>query len=94
VPYRRGKARERIRSCFHEKFYPVSTQLRVEKEQNRETVCAEVFRNGRSRRHCCLFSIDAQFPKLDVAGSIPVSRSFSFIKLQSFIINNSSKPSF
>jgi hypothetical protein len=23
-----------------------------------------------------LFSIDAQFPKLDVAGSIPVSRSF------------------
>jgi hypothetical protein len=26
-------------------------------------------------RDCSLDSIDAQFPKLDVAGSIPVSRS-------------------
>ena len=29
----------------------------------------------RLRRHCSLFSIDGQIPKLDVAGSIPVSRS-------------------
>ena len=55
-------------------FYPVSTQLTVKERQDRETVRVEVFRNGRSRRHCCLYSIDAQFPKLDVAGSIPVSR--------------------
>ena len=27
------------------------------------------------------FSIDAQFPKLDVAGSIPVSRSLKFSNL-------------
>jgi hypothetical protein len=33
--------------------------------------------NQRHRRDCVLFSIDTQFPKLDVAGSIPVSR-FSF----------------
>jgi hypothetical protein len=30
----------------------------------------------RQRRDCSLFPIDAQFPKLDVAGSIPVSRSW------------------
>jgi hypothetical protein len=63
------------RRWSQEKFYPVSTQLRGWKRQNRETVRVEVFRNGRSRRDCCLYSIDAQFPKLDVAGSIPVSRS-------------------
>jgi hypothetical protein len=32
--------------------------------------------NEQRRRDCCLFSIDVHFPKLDVAGSIPVSRSF------------------
>ena len=42
----------------------------------------EVFRNGRSRRDCCLYSIDAQFPKLDVAGSIPVSRSLEISRLE------------
>ena len=26
-------------------------------------------------RHCLLYSIDAEIPKLDVAGSSPVSRS-------------------
>src|SRR5437773_7093832 len=54
----------------HLKFYPISTQLRRRKSQNRETGRVEVFRNGRSRRDCFLFSIDTQFPKLDVAGSI------------------------
>ena len=29
----------------------------------------------RLRRHCRLFTIDVEIPKLDVAGSIPVSRS-------------------
>jgi hypothetical protein len=27
------------------------------------------------KRHCSLFSIEAEIPKLDVAGSTPVSRS-------------------
>jgi hypothetical protein len=31
-------------------------------------------KNEQRRRECCLFSIDVQFPKLEVAGSIPVSR--------------------
>jgi len=30
--------------------------------------------NEDHRRRCSLFSIERQFPKLDVAGSIPVSR--------------------
>ena len=29
-------------------------------------------------RHCPLYSIDAEIPKLDVAGSNPVSRSITF----------------
>jgi len=33
-------------------------------------------------RHCSLFSIEREFPKLDVAGSIPVSRSFVFSNLR------------
>jgi hypothetical protein len=37
--------------------------------------------NEQRRRDCCLFSIDIHFPKLDVAGSIPVSRLFSFQSL-------------
>ena len=32
---------------------------------------------------CALFSIAIHFPKLDVAGSIPVSRSFGFSRLAS-----------
>jgi hypothetical protein len=31
---------------------------------------------------CSLFSIDGRFPKLNVAGSIPVSRSKKFSKLR------------
>ena len=38
-------------------------------------------KNEQRRRYCCLFSIDVRFPKLDVAGSIPVSRSFVFQSL-------------
>jgi hypothetical protein len=34
-----------------------------------------VVRNEHHRRDASLFSIAVQFPKLDVAGSIPVSRS-------------------
>jgi hypothetical protein len=30
-------------------------------------------------RHCPLFTIEDRFPKLDVAGSIPVSRSIESI---------------
>jgi hypothetical protein len=41
-------------------------------------------------RHSRLFSIDAQFPKLDVAGSIPVSR-FSFQRLTGLPFSEYSK---
>jgi hypothetical protein len=44
--------------------------------QNRQ--CGMPIRFEQRRRECCLFSIDVHFPKLDVAGSIPVSRSFVF----------------
>jgi hypothetical protein len=53
----------------------MSTQLTARKRQNRELWRVGIFRNGRGKGGCCLFSIDAQLPKLDVAGSIPVSRS-------------------
>jgi len=45
----------------------------------------------RLRRHCSLFSIDGQIPKLDVAGSIPVSRSFLFSQLQLLLIRRFAK---
>ena len=54
-----------FRSKVLPSFYPVST-----KKQSRETRLVEVFKNSSSRRACCLFSIDAQFPKLETAGSI------------------------
>jgi hypothetical protein len=46
-----------------------------------------VTREQRHRRLSHLFTIDAHIPKLDVAGSIPVSRSMSSITWEDFIFS-------
>jgi hypothetical protein len=62
-----------------EKFYPISTPLRDDAGQDREFLRELVNQSRRSRRDCCLDSIDIQFAKVEVAGSNPVSRSYPSI---------------
>jgi hypothetical protein len=54
-----------IRSC-----YPIITQLRDQEKAGREFARELMNQNRRHGRRCSLFSIDTQFPKLDVAGPI------------------------
>jgi hypothetical protein len=86
-------------SAFIRKLYPIITQLTEDKRGSREFSGELVNQDRRHRRDCSLFPIDAQFPKLDVAGSIPVSRSFLSItwehpykSLPQFCRVNSRKP--
>jgi hypothetical protein len=54
----------------------ISAALRQGSNGDNEFVGFLVVRNEHHRRDASLFSIAVQFPKLDVAGSIPVSRSW------------------
>ena len=51
------------------------TPLRPDFRDERETQWMQVVRKQTLGQVSCLFAISAQVPKLDVAGSIPVSRS-------------------
>jgi hypothetical protein len=70
-------------------FYPVKRT----KKQNRESRRVEVFRNGRGRRHCCLFSIDAQSswtsrvrsPSPALSFSIICQPTIEFLAVQAFV---------
>jgi hypothetical protein len=58
-----------------EKFCRISAALRQGSNGGSDFVGFLVVRNEHHRRDASLVSIAVQFPKLDVAGSIPVSRS-------------------
>src|SRR5438270_14064500 len=55
------------------------TPLRPDFRDGRETRWMQVVRKQALGPVSCLFAISAQVPKLDVAGSIPVSRSIESI---------------
>ena len=55
---------------------PYVLHSEIQRSQISELGLILLTKNEQRRRECCLFSIDVHFPKLDVAGSIPVSRSF------------------
>jgi hypothetical protein len=57
---------------------PYVLHSEIRRSQRLELGLILLTKNEQRRRECCLFSIDIHFPKLDVAGSIPVSRSFVF----------------
>ena len=58
------------------KLCRISAALRQSSNVDSHFVGFLVVRNEHHRRDASLFSIAVQFPKLDVAGSIPVSRSW------------------
>ncbi len=56
-------------------FCRISAALRHDSNSSGDFVGFLVVRNEHHRRDASLFSIAVQFPKLDVVGSIPISRS-------------------
>jgi len=58
-----------------QKFCRISAALRQDLNDDSDLFGFLVVRNEHHKRDASLFSIEHQFPKLDVAGSIPVSRS-------------------
>jgi len=62
-------------NSFETKLCRISAALRQGSNGDNDFVGFLVVRNEHHRRDASLFSIAVQFPKLDVAGSIPVSRS-------------------
>ena len=60
---------------YLQKFCRISAALRQDLNDDSDLVGFLVVRNEHHKRDASLFSIEHQFPKLDVAGSIPVSRS-------------------
>jgi len=58
------------------KFCRISVALRRPPNSFSDFIGFLVVRNEHHKTRCVLFSIAVQFPKLDVAGSIPVSRSW------------------
>jgi hypothetical protein len=71
------------------KLCRISAALREGSNGDNDFVGFLVVRNEHHRRDASLFSIAVQFPKLDVAGSIPVSRSWfqETVRARKFIEN-------
>jgi hypothetical protein len=59
------------------KLCRISAALRRASNSNSDFVGVLVIRNEHHGRDASLYSIEVQFPKLDVAGSIPASRSWN-----------------
>src|SRR5437016_312729 len=55
-------------------LYPIITQLRSREKEGREFPGELMNQNRRHGRCCSLESIDIQIAKVEVAGSVPVSR--------------------
>src|SRR5215471_6739100 len=74
IAYRTSGLSDRRTEFLRPKNSAISAALRQRSNSGSDYAGFLVIRNGHHRRDACLFSIDIQFPKLDVAGSIPVSR--------------------
>jgi hypothetical protein len=79
----RSKKKPKRRTEFFYSDYSVKHRL--------EAICVfsvvSVVRMHRNGRVSSLFSNERRFPKLDVAGSIPVSRSINSMTWEDFIVS-------